>query len=80
LRNQRDKKNPQPKRSKVAGFFFVAGVKTMTQYEFYEHQKNFCLLMVRTPNIDQRLRTFYTNAAKGFEIKQHKLTVSEAAK
>lgn len=52
----------------------------MTQYEFYEHQKKFCLLMARTPNIDQRLRTFYTNAAKGFEIKQHKLTVSEAAK
>ena len=52
----------------------------MTLYAYYQQQKNFCELLGRQPNINENLRTFYAKAARGYEIKLEKLTLSEAAK
>ena len=51
----------------------------MTDYEYYQHQKNFCEIMGAQKNIDENLRTFYAHAARGFEIKLENMSMSEAA-
>ena len=51
----------------------------MTDYEFYQHQKNFCEIMGAQKHIDANLRTFYAHAAKGFEIKLNKMILAQAA-
>lgn len=52
----------------------------MTTYEFLQKQKEHCEQMARIKKDDPALFIFYTNAAAGFEIKQNKLTLAEAAK
>ena len=65
-------------RLRLAGFF-IAGGENMKTYEYLQHMKNFAEeLGARTT--DTNLRVFYANVARGFEIRQHKLTLAEAAK
>lgn len=51
----------------------------MCIYELYEHEKEYCELMAKKFCYDANLFNFYLNAAAGFEIKQSKLTLQEAA-
>lgn len=52
----------------------------MTIYELYQHEKEYCYKMAVQHADDPALFKFYRNAAAGFEIKQNKLTLNEAAK
>ena len=52
----------------------------MSLYEYLEQQRNNCLLMARIHADDPKLKQFYINAARGFKLKQSKLTLEEARK
>ena len=48
----------------------------MNTYEYYEQMETLCKVRARELK-DEHLKTFYTNASKGFEIKKMNLTLSE---
>jgi hypothetical protein len=72
-------KSRRLKRTRSAVSFLTGTGDKMTDYEFYQHQKNFCEIMGAQKNIDENLRTFYAHAARGFEIKLENMSMSEAA-
>ena len=49
----------------------------MSRYEYLDEMAQACA-MKAAQQTDERLKTFYTNAAHGFEIRRDAMTVTEA--